>query len=131
MRLLKAAALCLALAALAGCSLNAVTNPISQTAAFQVIDTYGVAQSVAVAYTKLPFCAPNVHTSFSGNYCKEQPIVQRLALADAQAQIARKALETFVHNPENYPGLTYGGLLQAFQLAVETFSKIEAQNGVH
>ena len=115
---------------MAGCSLNAITNPISQTTAFQVINVYGLAQSIAVGYTKLPFCAPSVHAS-STNYCKEQSIVRQLATADAKANVARRALESFVQNPKNYPGLNYAQLYSAFQLAVSTFSQIEAENGVH
>lgn len=125
---LTRATMFLAVTALAGCAV--FQNPISQTTAFEVINGYGLAQSVAVAYTKLPFCAAGTHASGT-SYCKEQSIVRKLADADASANIARRALEAFVHNPANYPGLTYAGLLGAFQLAVTTFSKIEAQNGVH
>ena len=116
--------------ALAGCSLNAVTNPVDKTFVFQAENAYGVVQSAALAYTALPFCAPGQHASTTV-YCKEQPIVVKLAVADAKVKIARKALNSFVLNPANYPGLTYGQLIGAFQLAVQTMSEIEAENGVH
>jgi hypothetical protein len=115
---------------LAGCAMNAVTNPVDKTFVYQAENAYGVAQSAAVAYTALPFCPPGLHASAT-LYCKEQPIVVKLAAADADVKIARKALNSFVQNPANYPGLSYGQLVQAFQLAVQTMSKIEAQNGVH
>lgn len=118
----------LALVALAACAV--IRNPISQTTAYEVITAYGIAQSAAVAYTKLPFCPPGQHASAT-LYCKEQRIVIRLADADGRARIAQRALESFVRNPANYPGLTYVGVLQAFQSAVTAMSQIEAQNGVH
>jgi hypothetical protein len=116
--------------ALSACAMNAVTNPVDRTFVFQADNAYGVAQSAAIAYTALPFCPKGQHAS-STLYCKEQPIVIQLANADAKAQIARRALNSFVRNPANYPGLTYGQLVQAFQLAVTTMSQLEAQNGVH
>ena len=57
-----------------------------------------------MAYTALPFCPAGQHAGAT-LYCKDQPIVVKLAAADAKVQIARKALESFVHNPANYPGL--------------------------
>lgn len=117
----------LALVALAACA--TVPNPISQTTAYTLSNAYGIAQSAAVAYTALPFCAKGTHASATV-YCKEQPIVIQLANADAKVRVAQKSLEAFVRNPANYPGLSYGQLFAALQSAVTFFSQLEATNGV-
>jgi hypothetical protein len=113
--------------ALGGCA--TIPNPISKTAAYGVVAAYGAAQQAALTYDRLPTCAAGTHFSAT-NPCSEHSVKVQIANADAKAQIARRALEAFVRNPANYPGLTYAGLLAAFNDARTAFSQIVATTGV-
>lgn len=102
---------------LAGC--KTITVPINQTQAYQLENAYGIAQSAAIAYTKLPRC-----TEIVVKVCSKASVVVSLAAADKKARIALKALEDFTRNPKNYPGLTFSGLFDAAKLAISTFKEI-------
>jgi hypothetical protein len=131
MKLLTTAALLALAFIMAGCTtlFPTVTNPINQTQIYGLENAYGVAQSAAVAYTKLPRCAAGVHASAT-NICSEHAIIVQLASADQKARLALTAAESFARDPGNYPGLSYADLIKAAQLAVTTLSQIEAVNGV-
>lgn len=116
-----------AVAALAGCA--SLPNPIHQNVVYGGVASYGVAQTGIEAYGRLPFCAPGTTTSVT-NYCQDPAIEVKLSKANADVSIARKALENFVRNPANYPGLSYTQLYDAYQQAQAALSQIAAQNGV-
>lgn len=106
-----------------------IPNPITPTVAYNLQASYGVAQSAAVSYTELRRCADGVHASIT-NICSEHAVIVKLADADAKARIALTALEQFSRNPDNYPGLTFAGLVAAAQSAVSVLVQIERSNGV-
>lgn len=108
---------------LAAC--GTVKNPLQPQVVFDLENGYGVAQSAAVAYSSLPGCASGVPAP-----CANRGVVVELANADSKARVALKALEDFVRNPANYPGLNYSQLLSAAQNAIAVLKEIETQNGV-
>lgn len=99
-----------------------VETPISPEQVYLVENGYGVLQSAALVYDKLPSCDGVVVL------CSDPKVVKALAEADAKARVALDALESFTRNPANYPNTTYGSLFQAAQVAVEAFRKIELNN---
>lgn len=120
--------LLLGLSLMAGCT-TLIQNPVNQTQVYSLENAFGVAQSAAVAYTKLPRCAAGTHAS-AANICSEHAIIVQLASADQKARLALTAAESFARDPGNYPGLSYADLIKAAQLAVTTLSQIEAVNGI-
>lgn len=121
-------ALGLAAFALAGCA--TVPNPVKQSYVYGAAASYGVAQEAIKFYGHLPYCAPGTTTTTS-NYCQDPAIEVKLANANAAVSTARKALEAFVRNPANYPGLSYAQLYAAYQQAQTALSTIAAQTGIH
>lgn len=119
--------LCLMLP-LAACA--TVPNPLKENEVYGGVAAYGVGQTAIKAYGHLPYCASGTTTSAT-NYCQDPAIEVKLADANAAVSIARKALESFVRNPANYPGLTYPQLYQTYQQAEAALSQIAAQFGVH
>lgn len=118
------------LSLLGGCSvLPAITTPINATEVFTLENSYGVAQSVAVAYSALPRCAAGTSASPT-NVCAKQAIIASLATDNHKALIALGALEAFVRNPANYPNLSYSALAAAAYSTVSQFSALETQDGV-
>jgi len=87
--------------------------------AYSLENAYGIAQSAAITYTRLPRCA-----AVPVPPCSKASVVLSLAVADKKARIAIKALEDFSRNPDNYPGLTFSGLYDAAKTAISTFKKI-------
>lgn len=127
MKLKMLAAAAVAMLALAGCS--TVPNVLHQNEVYGAAATYGVAQQGILAYGHLPYCAKGTTTSAT-NYCQDPAIEVKLAKSNAAVSVARKALEAFVRNPANYPGLTYAQLYATYQQAQATLSQIAAQYGV-
>jgi hypothetical protein len=126
-------ALCLigtALLALPLAACATVPNPIRQNEVYGGVAVYGVAQTAIEAYGHLPYCAKGTTTSAT-NYCQDPAIEVQLAKANGAVSVARKALEAFVRNPANYPGLTYSQLFQTYQQAQAALSQIAAEYGVH
>jgi len=127
-RLLAPPALMCSLA-LAGCA--TIPNPVKQSYVYGAEAGYAAtAQQLAIVYGSLPYCARGTTTSAT-SYCQDPKIEVQIAAANAKVTTARRALESFVRNPANYPGLTYAQLLTTFGDAVTTLQQIEAQNGVH
>lgn len=109
--------------ALAAC--GTVKNPLQPSMVYNLENAYGIVQSSAVAYDKLPRCSATQTI-----LCSKAAVVVSLAKYDGEARTALSALEAFVRNPANYPGLSYSQLLSTAQTAISTFQAIEAQNGV-
>lgn len=114
--------------ALAGCA--TVPNPVPAGTAYAGGAGYAVVQKAIQAYGHLPYCVKETTTSTT-NYCQDPAIEVKLAKADGAVVTAYHALENFTRNPANYPGLTYAGLLTAFQQAETAASQIAATYGVH
>lgn len=110
--------------ALASCG-TVLKNPLQPSLVFNLENAYGVAQAAALTYSKWPRCSATVTV-----VCSRASVVVQLGEADKKARIALAALEAFVRNPSNYPGLSYAGLLAAAQSAVAALQQIESTNGL-
>lgn len=110
--------------AVASCG-TVLKNPLQPSLVYNLENAYGVAQASAVSYTKLQRCSASVTV-----LCSRASVVIQLAGYDSKARIALTALESFVRNPKNYPGLSYATLLAAAQEAISAFQQIENSNGV-
>lgn len=131
MNLFKTTAALMLVAALAGCGPTVFPNELHQNEVYGASAAYGATLQTAIkAYGHLPYCAKGTTTTLT-NYCQDPVVEVKLADANAKVAIARKAIENFTRNPANYPGLTYSGLLGAYQLAQTTLSQIAATSGVH
>ena len=126
-KLVAGLAMACLLLSVAGCA--TVPNVLHQNEVYGAAATYGVAQQGIVAYGHLPYCAKGTTTSVT-NYCQDPAIEVKLSKANAAVSTARKAVEAFVRNPANYPGLTYAQLYATYQQAQATLSQIAAQYGV-
>lgn len=111
--------------ALASCG-TVLKNPLQPSLVYNLENAYGVAQASAITYTKLPRCS-----TIQPIICSKAIAVVELASYDKKAKIALGALQSFVRNPQNYPGLTYASLLSAAQQAISAFQTIETTNGVN
>lgn len=116
------------LMALAGCA--TVPNPIHQNEVYGAAAGLGISQKAIELYGALPYCAVGTTTTAT-NYCQDPAVEVKLAKANADVSIARKALENFTRNPANYPGLSYSQLYATYQQAQAGLSQIAASNGVH
>lgn len=102
---------------LASCA--SIKNPIQSTQVYELENSYGVAQSAAITYTKLGRCAPSPTPP-----CSQAKVVVAIGEADKKARIALSALEDFSRNPGNYPTLSYASLLSAASSAIAVFSAL-------
>lgn len=115
---------------LAGCvTLSGITNPINQTEVYQVGNAYGTVKAVAVAYAGLPLC-PKATTITISNICHDKAVLKQIALDAHAADTAYFALQAFVTNPANYPGLSFTTLLKTAEDAIATVSQIEAEYNI-
>lgn len=95
---------------LGGCI--SVPNPIEASKVFELENAYGVAQSAATIYVRLPRCA------VASPPCSRAANVIAIGEADKKARIALGALEDFARNPQNYPNLNYSALVGAATSAI-------------
>lgn len=116
--------LCVGLAACAR-----IQNPLNVTRLAQTESAYGIALSAAVGYYsvyKINRCT-KARPESAMNICARRSVVVKLQQADRSAQIALDAARDFV---TNNPTLDAGSIISAAALAVETFRKVETDNGV-
>ena len=113
----------LALALFACATAPSITNPISQSAVYNLENGYGVAQSLAVAYTRLRRCTVTMTLP-----CSTHTTIVALATADHKARAALSAAETFVRNN---PTLSAASVISAAQAALSAFTQIESSAGIH
>lgn len=136
MHLLKVAALCLALASLAGCATfknvlssaetvvqAKVLNPLNDTTVFALGTTLGAAQGLIVAYAALPFC-PAGEKLTPGDWCHDK---QLLVTLHADMVVADSAYEQLVTLQKTHPQGTvvFGGTLHdEFSQAQQALSSV-------
>lgn len=105
---------------LGGCA--SFSNPVSQTQIYQLENAYGVAQTAAVAYTRLPRCVPP-----DTALCSQYNVIVKLAAADQTARTTLQDAETFIRAN---PTLSATSVISAAQAALRLLQQIETQYGV-
>lgn len=99
-------------------------SPLSPSVVYDIEASYGVVQSSAVAYAKLPYCTATAQVA-----CKKPVVVGKLAQYDKDARLALNALETYVRNPSNST-VSFTSLVNAATLAVSALTQYELSQGI-
>lgn len=99
-----------------------VPNPLHPNEVAVLQQAYLGLQQGFITYGQLPKCGPQALV-----VCHKPAVLAAAQAADPKAVLAIGALERFVRNPNNYPGLTYGGLLANAKGAIATLEAIKAQ----
>jgi len=108
-----------------GALLVSCGTKLPQQSTYDLENAYGVVQSAAVAYTKLPYCV-----SGGTPVCKKPAVVIKLAAYDKNARDALNALETYVRNPANTNSVTITSLMNAASASLQVMTAYESVQGI-
>jgi hypothetical protein len=108
--------------------LPTVGNVVTLDTVFKLENSYGAAQSLAVAYVGIERCTPDAPLSAT-HYCSDQTIVNQLHSADVNARSMLAQAETFARAHDGESTLQWGDILSAAQTAISDFQKIVPTRG--